>query len=75
MLATCRGIKMQSSSVEDGLTIACRLEGQNDLELDDILKNADILLQEAGGAGVGSVEIVDPHATTSRMFFDSIPPG
>jgi hypothetical protein len=44
MLATCRGIKMQSSSVEDGLTIACRLEGQNDLELDDVLKNADILL-------------------------------
>jgi len=39
--------------------MACRLEGQNDLELEDVLKNADILLQEAGDAGVGSVEIVD----------------
>jgi len=52
---------MQSSSVEDGWTMACRLEGQNDLELEDVLKNADILLQEAGDAGVGSVEIVDKH--------------
>jgi hypothetical protein len=45
MLATCRGIKM-SSSVEDGLTMACQLEdygdGKTSLSLKICLRNAGI---------------------------------
>jgi hypothetical protein len=52
----------------------------NDLELDDVLKNADILLQEAVMPVSDQLKLLTntgtfPHATTSLMFFDSIPPG